>query len=77
VIEHGVSGFLHPPGDLDGMAQSTLRILTDDPLHQRMAEAARSSAKRRFCDDKIVPVYEQYYQEVLAAPPNPERAPLG
>jgi glycosyltransferase involved in cell wall biosynthesis len=69
VIEDGVSGFLHPPTDADGMAASTLRLLTDQPLHQRMAEAARASAKRRFCDDKIVPLYERYYEEALIAPP--------
>jgi N-acetyl-alpha-D-glucosaminyl L-malate synthase BshA len=70
VIENGVSGFLHPPGDLDAMAQSTVRLLTDAALHRRTAEAGRASAKRRFCDDKIVPLYETYYEEALAAPLN-------
>ena len=59
----------HPPGDLDGMAQSTIRLLTDAALHRRAAEAARETAKRRFCDDKIVPLYEKCYEEVLSAPP--------
>ena len=45
VIEHGVTGFLHPPGDLDGMAQSTLRLLADQALCRQMGEAARASAK--------------------------------
>ena len=75
VIEDGVTGFLHPPGDLDAMAQSTLRLLTDEALRQRMGEAARASAKRQFCDDKIVPVYERYYEEVLEAPRAPARRP--
>ena len=29
VIEHGVSGFLHPPGALDEMAASAVALLTD------------------------------------------------
>src|SRR5204863_1411627 len=29
LIEDGVSGFLHPLDDLDGMAESALRLLTD------------------------------------------------
>ena len=40
VIEHGVTGFLHPPDDLDGMAASAVALLTDPALHQRVAQAA-------------------------------------
>jgi N-acetyl-alpha-D-glucosaminyl L-malate synthase BshA len=69
VIEDGTTGFLHRPDDLDGMARSAITLLTDSDLHQRTATAARASARRRFCDDKIVPVYEQYYEEVLGSPP--------
>jgi N-acetyl-alpha-D-glucosaminyl L-malate synthase BshA len=65
VVEDGVSGFLHPPDDLDGMAASTLRLLTDSALQRQMAEAARRVAHGRYCDSKIVPLYESYYQEVL------------
>jgi N-acetyl-alpha-D-glucosaminyl L-malate synthase BshA len=68
LVEHGVSGFLHPPGDLDGMARSALALLTDDALHRRMADAARRTAHEQFCDVKIVPMYESYYEEILAQP---------
>jgi N-acetyl-alpha-D-glucosaminyl L-malate synthase BshA len=66
VIEDGVSGFLHPMDDLKGMAQSTLRLLTDDALHRRAAAAAEHVAHERYCDSKIVPLYESYYEEILA-----------
>jgi N-acetyl-alpha-D-glucosaminyl L-malate synthase BshA len=65
VIEDGRTGFLHAPADIDGMAHSTLRLVTDSSLHARMAEAARRSARERFCDDKIVPIYETLYEEAL------------
>jgi len=68
LIEHGVSGFLHPPDDLDGMAHSALRLLTDETLHARTAEAARRTAHERFCDVNIVPMYETYYEEILSRP---------
>ncbi len=73
VIEEGISGFLHPPDDLEGMAQSTIRLLTDAALHKRAAEAARASAKARFCDDKIVPLYEKCYEDALSAAPRTSR----
>ena len=65
VIEHGVTGFLHPPDDLDGMARSAVRLLTDERAARRVAGAARRAVHERFCDEKIVPIYEAYYEEIL------------
>jgi hypothetical protein len=48
------------------MAASALKVLTDEALHRRMAQAARAAAHGKFCDSKIVPLYEAYYQEVLS-----------
>ena len=66
VIKDGVTGFLHPPEDLDGMAASAVRILTDDGLHRRIAMAGRRVVETQFCADLVVPKYEEYYDEVLA-----------
>jgi hypothetical protein len=48
-----------------------MRLLTDRTLHDRLAGGARQTAKDRFCDEKIVPTYEAYYREILAAHPSP------
>jgi N-acetyl-alpha-D-glucosaminyl L-malate synthase BshA len=69
LVEDGVSGFLHDLDDLAGMARSAVRLLTDEPLHRRAAEAARRAAQERYCDSKIVPLYEAYYGEILARTP--------
>jgi len=66
LVEDGVSGFLHDPDDLAGMARSAVRLLTDEALHGRAAEAARRAARERYCDSMIVPLYEAYYSEILA-----------
>ena len=47
VIDDGVTGFLHPPDDLDGMAASGVALLTDTALHARVAAAARRSVLER------------------------------
>jgi N-acetyl-alpha-D-glucosaminyl L-malate synthase BshA len=65
VIEHGVSGFLHPPEALEDMAASGVALLTDDHLHRRVVTAARRRVTELFCADKIVPVYEQCYLNAL------------
>jgi N-acetyl-alpha-D-glucosaminyl L-malate synthase BshA len=65
VIQHGVNGFLHPPDDLDAMARSALELLTDEALHDRVAAAALETVEVKFSGQRIVPLYEQYYEEVL------------
>jgi len=65
LVDDGVTGFLCPPDDLAAMANASVRLLTDDALHARMASAARTRAVERFADSKIVPLYERFYDEVL------------
>jgi N-acetyl-alpha-D-glucosaminyl L-malate synthase BshA len=67
VISHGVSGFLRDPGDLDGMADDAIALLTDPVLHRTIADAARARVRGEFCVDRVVPMYERYYERVLAA----------
>lgn len=62
VIEHGVSGFLHPPEALDDMAESGVRVLTDPALHRQIGEAARRRVRDHFSVEKIVPMYESCYR---------------
>jgi L-malate glycosyltransferase len=66
VISHGVSGFLRDTGDLDGMAGDAIALLTDPVLHRTIADAARARVRDEFCVDRVVPMYERYYERVLA-----------
>jgi len=65
VIEHGVSGFLHPPDALDEMAASGVMLLTDPATHRAVAEAACARVRNEFCAEKIVPMYEECYASVV------------
>jgi N-acetyl-alpha-D-glucosaminyl L-malate synthase BshA len=74
VVEHGVTGFLHPLDDVEGMAASGVALLTDPELHARITSAARRTVGERFCSDMIVPRYEAFYQRLVrnsAAPALP------
>ncbi len=68
VIDHGVSGFLLPVGDVEGMSDAVLSLLLDDERHRQMSEKARQLSVERYSADRIVPLYEQYYERVLATP---------
>ena len=71
VIEHGVSGFLHPKDDLQAMADSGVCLLTDAELHERITAGGYKAVQEQFCVDAVVPQYEALYREVLASAPVP------
>lgn len=66
VVDDGVSGFLLPPGDVEGMAEAALTLLRDPARWKAASEAGRAVALERFSSERVVPVYERLYSEVAA-----------
>jgi N-acetyl-alpha-D-glucosaminyl L-malate synthase BshA len=66
LITDGEDGFLEKVGDIEGQSNRVVQLLTDDALHTRMAQAARKTASTRFCTEKIIPLYEDYYEQILS-----------
>jgi N-acetyl-alpha-D-glucosaminyl L-malate synthase BshA len=64
LIEDGETGFLCDVDDVDGMTRRTLQILQDPQGSRTMRKAAAASVSRRYCVDKVVPMYEQYYEQI-------------
>lgn len=64
VVQDGVTGFLGEIGDVAAMGEAGARILRDQALWARTSEAAREVAMH-FRVDRVVPMYETYYQDVL------------
>lgn len=62
---HGVSGLLSPVGDTAAMAANAAEILGDEGTYQRYRQGALDQA-RRFDLARILPLYEQLYQSVVA-----------
>ena len=67
VVEDGVTGFLHEPDDLDGMAESGIRLLQDPEMHRSFAAEGRAAVTGRFCADLVVPMYEEFYEQLVGA----------
>jgi N-acetyl-alpha-D-glucosaminyl L-malate synthase BshA len=65
VVANGVTGYLLPVGDVEGMAARSIEILRDDELRRRMGNAGRERAEQLFSADKLVTQYEKYYERVL------------
>ena len=66
VIQHGETGFLYAPEDLQAMADTGVRLLQDAELHARIARTARAVVAERFCTGAVVPLYEACYRGLLA-----------
>ncbi len=68
VVDHGVTGFLHPVGAVEEMAASGVRLLTDPDRWTSFGRAARAAAVERYSAELIVPMYERFYEEILGGP---------
>ena len=66
LIEDGVNGLLYEIGDVEGMAAGAISILSDPALLERLSTAARQTAQDHFCASRIIPLYERYYERILA-----------
>jgi glycosyltransferase involved in cell wall biosynthesis len=66
VIEHGVSGFLHPLDAEDEMAESAIALLTDPELQHAVGQAACRRVREEFCVERVVPMYESFYRTLLS-----------
>jgi len=66
LIEHAVTGFLADVGDVETMSRYATELLGDEPALRAMAKRARAVASEKFCSSKIIPLYENFYQKVLA-----------
>ena len=65
VIDDGVDGILEPVGSVEAMGRRAVELLRDPERHATMRAAAIAKAEQ-FSADRIVPMYESFYQEVLA-----------
>ena len=64
VVDDGVNGILEPVGSVEAMGRRAVELLRDGARHERMREAAITKA-REFSADRIVPLYEALYEEVI------------
>lgn len=65
VVKHGENGFLAEVGDIEKMAEYTIKILSDEDLKRRFKNSSRERAVKFFDCRDIVPKYEEYYEEIL------------
>ena len=52
--------------DFDAMAARSIEILSDETLQRRMGRAGRDAADGQFNVSRVVPMYRNLYERVMA-----------
>lgn len=71
LVLHGETGYIAEIGDIERMAKYAVELLTNDSKHRLFARNARNRAVEMFEQDKIVNLYETFYEKVLKGQPVP------
>ncbi|HEV2288381.1 MAG TPA: N-acetyl-alpha-D-glucosaminyl L-malate synthase BshA [Candidatus Acidoferrales bacterium] len=65
VVTHGVDGYLVAPRDVAAAAKYAIQILSRADRGREMGQQARIDARKKFCSNDVIPLYEEYYRKVL------------
>ena len=67
LISHGVDGYLAGVGDVEAISEYSLRILRTPSLQKEFGKNAKRKVLQNYIPEKIVPRYEDLYEETLKA----------
>ena len=65
INKNGETGYTLPIGDIDGYADSIVKLLSDKDLLEKMGNYAKEFADSNFACSKIVPEYINFYNSTL------------
>ncbi|EFK95283.1 protein containing Glycosyl transferase, group 1 domain, partial [sediment metagenome] len=66
MVDHGITGWLAPIGDIDALTAYAARLLTDAKEAQRMGELAQQRVRSRFSQQAMAKATLAIYHEQLA-----------
>jgi L-malate glycosyltransferase len=67
VVEHGIDGYLFTPRQVETAAGYAMDILSRADRGREMGQAARINARKKYCANDVIPIYESYYRQVIDA----------
>lgn len=65
-VDHGETGFLRAPDDVNGWINSVSMLLTDENLRKRMGNKGRDWAEKKFSLELHAQEVMRFYDELLA-----------
>ncbi len=67
IVEHGKSGLLSAPGDVEGLAANLRTLLRDSAIRTRMGEYGRRQVEARFTAERLATDVAQVYASLAPA----------
>ena len=67
VVTNGVDGYLVAPRDVAAAGKCAIEILSSPDRGREMGKRARINAKKKYCSNDVIPMYEAYYRRVIEA----------
>ena len=64
-VEHGKTGLLFKPCDINSLDEALKRLINDKGLRQSMGMAGRNKVKQFFTLDKMIKKTENFFQCIL------------
>ena len=64
-VIHKETGYLLPVGDVAGMAQGAIELLTNEETYKKFSQRSRERVVRHFEMQQIITEYENYYKKIL------------
>jgi N-acetyl-alpha-D-glucosaminyl L-malate synthase BshA len=65
LVKHNETGYIAEIGDIDRMAKYAIDLLTNEQKYEIFSANARKRSVENFSKEKIIPLYENFYQEIL------------
>jgi N-acetyl-alpha-D-glucosaminyl L-malate synthase BshA len=65
LVRHNETGFIAEIGDVDRMAKYALELLSNNKKYKLFSENSRQRAVDKFDKSIVVPLYEEYYEQIL------------
>jgi len=72
-VQNGINGFVVPVSDVRGLADSIVKLLSDDKLRARMGAAGRRIAEQRFSSENMARKFQSLFLRLLSN----SRRPIG
>ena len=65
LVRHNETGYIAEIGDVSRMAKYSIELLSNEKKYKMFSDNARLRAVNKFDKDKVIPLYEEYYKQIM------------
>ncbi len=77
LVDHGKSGLLSKPKDIEGLARNLLEVMSDPELRKRMGDHARRRVEEYYTPQRLADEIEKIYRDIVGIETAPRELRIG